>query len=121
MCLYANMQPMIQTRTCTQSLKAKPTAAVTQLLSPSEPALGCLAPLRHLSLVHAENFPGTGLVTCMRAVQVSRIEIVEPKVPQLPHTVKGDKGSRVFAFPVFTRYPLMLLLGGLLPQSTPGH
>jgi len=66
----------------TQSLKAKPTAAVTKLLSPSEPALGCLTPLRHLSLVHAENPSGAGLVTRRRAVQVSRIEIVEPKVPQ---------------------------------------
>ena len=37
--------------TDTQSKQAKPTAAITQLLPPSEPALGCLAPLRHLSLV----------------------------------------------------------------------
>ena len=51
--------------------KAKPTAAITQLLLPSEPALGCLIPLRHLSLVHAENPYGAGLVTRRRAVQVS--------------------------------------------------
>jgi len=96
--------------------KAKPTAAVTQLLSPSEPALGCLGPLRHLSLVHAENLPEAGLVTRMRAIQVLWIEIMEPKVPHLPHTIKGDKGSRAFAFPVFTRYQLMLLLGGRFPS-----
>jgi len=31
--------------------RAKPSAAVTQLLLPSEPAPGCLAPLRCSSLV----------------------------------------------------------------------
>jgi len=30
--------------------------------------------------------PGAGLVTCRRAVQVSQIEIAEPKIPQQPHT-----------------------------------
>ena len=78
------------------------------------------APLRHLSLVQA-NSPGAGLVTRRRTVQVSQIEVVEPKVPQRPHTSKRDKDSWAFASPVYTRYPLMLQLGGLLPQLTPGH
>ena len=34
--------------------------------------------------------------------------------------MKQDKDSWVFASPVYTRYPLMLQLGGLLPQLTPG-
>ena len=29
--------------------------------------------------------------------------------------------TRAFAFPVYTTYPLMLQLGGLLPQLQPGH
>jgi len=62
----------------------------------------------------AANPPGAGLVTCRRPVQVSRIEIAEPKIPQ-------DKDSWVFVSPVYTRYPLMSQLGGLLPQLTPGH
>ena len=56
-----------------------------------------------------------------RTVQVSWMEIAEPKVPQQPHTAKQDKDSWVFASPVYTRYPLMSQLGGLLPQLTPGH
>jgi len=39
------------------------------------------APLRRLSLVQA-NPSGAGLVTHRRTVQVSWIEVVEPKVPQ---------------------------------------
>jgi len=69
----------------------------------------------------AANPPGAGLVTRRRAVQVSRIKITEPKVPQWPHTTKQDKDSRAFASPVYTWYPLMSKLGGLLPQLTPGH
>ena len=80
---------------------------------------GC-APLRHSSLVQA-NLPGAGLVTRRRTVQVSQLEVVEPKVPQQPHTAKQDKDSWAFASPVYTRYPLMLQLGGLLRQLTPGH
>jgi len=41
-------------------------------------ALGCLAPLRHSSLVQ-QNPPGAGLVTHRRTVQVSWIEIAESK------------------------------------------
>ena len=45
------------------------------------------APLRHSSLVQA-NPPGAGLVTRRRTVQVSQLVVVEPKVPQRPHTAK---------------------------------
>ena len=38
-----------------------------------------------------------------------------------PNTAKQDKDSWAFASPVNTRYPLMLQLGGLLSQVTPGH
>jgi len=77
--------------------------AVTQLLPTSEPAPGYLAPLRCLSLVQQI----LGLVIRRRAVQVSQIEIAEPKVPQWPHSDKWDKDSWTFASPVYTRYPLM--------------
>jgi len=43
------------------------------------------------------------------------------KVPQRSHTAKPDKDSWAFASPVYTGYPLMSQLGGLLPQLTPGH
>jgi len=66
----------------------------------------------------AANPPGAGLVTCRRAVQASQIEIVEPEVPQWPHSAKRDKDSWAFASPVYTRYPMMLQLGGMLPQLT---
>jgi len=36
-------------------------------------------------------------------------------------TTKWDKDSRAFASPVYTMYPLMYQLGGLLPQLTSGH
>ena len=81
---------------------------------------GACAPLRHLSLVQA-NPPVAGLVTCGRIVQVSQIEVAEPKAPQQLHTAKRDKDNWAFASPVYTRYQLRLQLGGLLPQLTPGH
>ena len=77
------------------------------------------APLRHSSLVQA-NPPRAGLVTRRRTIQVSQIEVAEPKVPQRPHTVKRDKDSWAFTPSILTGYPLMLQLGGLLPQLTPG-
>jgi len=64
-------------------------------LPPSEPALGCLAPLRYVLKPCAANPPGAGLVTRRRAVQVSWIEITEPKVPQRPHTAKRDNWAFV--------------------------
>jgi len=79
-------------------------AAVTQLLLPSEPALGFLAPLRHLSLVQA-NPLGAGLVTRRRTIQVSWREVAEPKVPHNdPNTTKRDKDSWPLASPVYTTY-----------------
>jgi len=39
------------------------------------------------------NPPGAGLVIRRRAVQVSQIEITEPKIPQPLHTTKQDKDS----------------------------
>ena len=66
----------------------------------------------------AANPPGAGLATHRRAVQVSRIEMAEPEIPQQLHTAKQDKDSWAFASPV---YPLISQLGGLLPQLIPGH
>jgi len=43
--------------------------------------------------------PVKTLVTCRRAVQVSRIEIAKPKVLQQIHTAKRDKDSWEFASP----------------------
>jgi len=71
--------------------KAKPIAADTQLL------LGCLAPLRHSSLVWQ--------ILLGQAVQVSQIEIAEFKIPQQLCTTKRDKDSWEFASPVDTRLP----------------
>ena len=39
----------------------------------------------------ATNSAGAGLVTPGRVVQVSHIEVAEPKVPQQPHTTKRDE------------------------------
>ena len=38
-----------------------------------------------------------------------------------PSTTEQVKDSWTFASPVYTRYPLILQLGGLLPQLTPGY
>jgi len=48
-------------------------------LPPCEPVLGCLCTIQIL-----EANPGAGLVTRRRTVQVSWIEVVEPKVAQQP-------------------------------------
>ena len=48
------------------------------------------APLRHSSLAQT-NPSGAGLVTHRRTVQVSQIEVIEPKVLPWPHTAKQDK------------------------------
>jgi len=63
----------------------------------------------------AANPPGAGLVTLRRAAQ---IEIVEPKIPQQPHTPMRDKDSLAFASPVYIRYPLIY---SWVPQLMPGH
>jgi len=64
------------THTRTHTKKAKPVAAVTQLLPPTEmPGITqALEPC-------APNSPGAGIVTRRRAVQVSRIEITDPMFP----------------------------------------
>ena len=45
----------------------------------------------------------------------------KPKFHNDFNTAEQDKDSWAFASPVNTSYPLMLQLGGLLPQMTPGH
>ena len=44
-----------------------------------------------------------------------------PKVPLGLSPAMRDMESWAFASPVYTRYLLMLQLGGLLPHLTPGH
>jgi len=41
----------------------------------------------------AANPHGAGIITFRRAVQVSRIEVAEPKVPQQPHTAKQENDT----------------------------
>ena len=62
----------------------KLTTAVTQLLSPSDNT-GLPDTIQTLE-PSAANPPGAGLVTCRRTVQVSQIEVSEPKALQQPHT-----------------------------------
>ena len=62
----------------------KLTAAVTQLLPPSD-STGMSGTTQTLE-PSAANPPGAGLVTRRRTVQVSQIEVAEPKAPQRPHT-----------------------------------
>ena len=62
--------------------------------------------VRHSSLVQA-NPPGVGLVTRRRTVQVSQLEVVEPKVPQQPHTAKRDKDMQLgICFPSLYQVPI---------------
>jgi len=88
---------LAHTHTCTHT---NPKAAVTQLLPLSEPAVPGTTQVLEPCVA---NPPGAGLVISRRAVQVSRIEIVEPKVPQQLHTAKRDKGSWTFASLVYIR------------------
>ena len=74
------------------------------------------APLRRLSLVQA-NPSGAGIVTHRRSQEERPLN---PRFHNGLNTAKRDKDSWVFASPVNSRYPLMLQLGGLLPQLTPG-
>jgi len=53
-------------------------------------------------------------------IQVSGIEVAEPTVQQRPHTTKIETRAVEHLLPVITRYPLILQLGGLFPQFTPG-
>jgi len=76
------------------------------------------ASLRNSSLVQA-NPSGAGLVTHRRTVQVSQIEVAEPKVPQWPHTARTvghllpqfTRGTHwwVGCFPSYTRSPFIQL------------
>jgi len=68
---------------CAQS-KAKLTAAVTQLWLPSDDT-GMPGTTQTLE-PSAANPPGAGLVIHRRTVQVSQIEVAEPKAPQRLHT-----------------------------------
>jgi len=74
------------THTHTQS-KAYGSHAKHSYCCPVNQHWDACVPLGHYSLVQA-NPPGTGLVTHRRTVQVSQIEVKEPKVPQRPHTAK---------------------------------
>ena len=71
--------------------KAKLTAAVTQLLPPSDNT-GMPGTTQTLEPCVA-NPPGAGLVTCKRTVQVPRIEATEPKAPQRPHIAQREMDS----------------------------
>ena len=59
----------------------------TQLLPPSEPALGCLCTTQALEPCAGKSSWGraSNPQTCRRTVQVSRREVAKPKVPQQPH------------------------------------
>ena len=48
-------------------------------------------------------------------------EVVGTQASTWSFTHYARHGQLAFASPVNTRYPLMLYLGGLLPQLTPGH
>ena len=71
------------TNTHTRTQK-KVYAAVIQLLLPSDDT-GMPGTTQTLE-PRVVNPPGAGLVTRRRTVQVSQIEVVEPKAPQRPHT-----------------------------------
>ena len=83
----------------------------TQLLPPSKPALGFLYTTQALEA----NPPRAGLVI-RRRTHGGRSR--NPKFHNNLNTTKRDKDSWAFASLVNTRYPLMLQLGGLLPQMT---
>jgi len=105
--------------THTQSkAKAKLAAAVTQLLPPSDNT-GMLGTTQTLE-PSATNPPGAGLVTRRRTVQVSQIEVAEPKLHN-GLVLLNKRWTVEHLLPqIYTRYPLMLQLGGLLPQFTLG-
>ena len=68
----------------TKQKKAKLTAVIIQLLLPSD-NIGMPGTTQTLESSVA-NPPGEGLVTCRRTVQISQIEVAEPKAPQQLHT-----------------------------------
>jgi len=84
-------------------------AAVTQLLPPSEPALGCLAPLRHLSLVwqipwgRASNPQEGSWKETMEPFHNDLTPLIETRTVVITH--------------FYTKHPLMLQL---LSHLTPG-
>ena len=82
--MYACMAMHSHVRTRTHPVhthkKAKFTAAVPQLLPPSDNT-GMPGTTQKLGS-STVNSPGAGLVTHRRIVQVSQIEVVEPKAPQ---------------------------------------
>ena len=87
-----------------------------QLLLSSEPALGCLCTTQALG-------------PCAGKSSWGRASNPQEDCPVLKergrhndlNTTKRVKNSWAFTSPVGTRYSLMLQLGGLLPQLTPGH
>jgi len=84
------------------------------------PADNACVPIRHFSLVEA-NPPGAGLVTTGGLSKSHGERSRNLKFFNDSNTTKQDNDSWEFASPVYARYPLMLQLGGLLPQLTPGH
>ena len=100
--------------------KAKQTlwqSCETQLLPPSEPALGCLCTTQALEA----NPPGQDYKPAGGLSRSHGERLQNPKFHNDPNAAKQDKDNWAFAFPVNTRYPLMLQLGGLLSQLTPGN
>jgi len=85
------------------------------LLLPSESTLRCLTLLMLTLQPCAVNPLGQDYIVTLQkgCPGLKTIEIAEPQVPKLPHTTRAVKH---FLLPVYTRYPLMLLLGGLLHQ-----
>ena len=97
--------------------KAMPTAAMWNIAIAIQWTATACAPLRHLSLVQANPLgAATGGLSKSHGERSQNL-----KFHNNPNTTKRDNNSWAFASPVYTRYPLMLQLGGPLPQLTPGH
>ena len=114
---HARTHVLTHARTHAHTSKAKPSVAVL--------ARSCL-PLGHLcttQVLIGVSVGRAGPVTRRRLYHVPRVKVWAPKVHLQSCTFNCcvRHGPLVFASPVNTKYPLMLQLGGLLPQLTPGH
>jgi len=81
---YTKNRNEIQKTAHTCKSKAKLTAAVTQLLPPSDSTR--MSGTTQTPEPSVANSPGAEVVTRRRTVPVSQIEVAEPKTPQQPHT-----------------------------------
>jgi len=120
---HTHTRARAHTHTHARTQKAKSPAAAKWSRQPSDPALGYLGTTQALR-AGASKPPGGGLVPHRWSCTMPQGDGVGTQSPTWTSPISETWTAvwhLLLASPVYTRYPLMLHLGGLLPQLAPGH